>query len=65
MFRRPNLRFIAAVLVGTFVVAHAAFASFFGMPDADSATLVAILGNTIKTVAALNEQLGELRNVYT
>ena len=35
------------------------------MPDADSATLVAILSNAIKTVAALNEQLGELRKVYT
>jgi len=35
------------------------------MPDADSATLVAILSNAIKTVSALNEQLGELRKVYT
>ena len=65
MFRRPSVRFIAAVVLGIFAVTYAASASTLFMPDADSATLVAILGNAIKTVAALNEQLGELRRVYT
>ena len=65
MFRPPNLRFIATVVLGTFVLAYAASASTLFMPDADSATLVAILSNAIKTVSALNEQLGELRKVYT
>ena len=65
VFRRPNLRFIATVVLGTFVITYASSASTLFMPDADSATLVAILSNAIKTVSALNEQLGELRKVYT
>src|SRR5437588_4067666 len=65
VFRRPNLRFIATLVLGTFVLTYAASASTLFMPDADSATLVAILSNAIKTVSALNEQLGELRKVYT
>src|SRR2546427_6013480 len=65
VFRRPNLSFIATVVLGTLVITYASSASPLFMPDADSATLVAILSNAIKTVSALNEQLGELRKVYT
>lgn len=65
VLRRPKLRLIAVVVLGAFVVTYAASASTLFMPDGDTATLVAILGNAIKTVATLNEQLGELRKVYT
>lgn len=65
MFRRARLTAIIAMLVGSIVVAYAASASTLFMPDGDTATLVAILGNAMKTVAALNEQLGEIRKVYT
>lgn len=62
--RRPDLRIIAALTVGSLVVLYATSASAFLVPDADSATLVAILNNAIKTVATLNQQLGELQRVY-
>src|SRR5437868_5650613 len=53
VFRRPKLRFIATVVLGIFVITYAASASTLFMPDADSATLVAILSNAIKTVSAM------------
>ena len=65
MFRRPNLRVTAAIVLGAFAVTYAASASTLFMPDSDSATLVGILANAIKTVSTLNDQLGQLRNVYT
>lgn len=55
---------MATAVVGAIAVAYAASASTLFMPDSDSATLVAILGNAIKTVETLNAQLGEVRNVY-
>jgi hypothetical protein len=54
----------AAVVAGAVAVAYAASASTLFMPDSDSATLVAILGNAIKTLETLNAQLGAVRNVY-
>src|SRR3954451_3234759 len=55
---------MATAVVGAIAVAYAASASTLFMPDSDSATLVAILGNAIKTLETLNAQLGEVRNVY-
>ena len=64
MLRGRKVPLITAVVVGAIAVTYAASASTLFMPDSDSATLVAILANAIKTLETLNAQLGEVRNVY-
>src|SRR5690242_12200680 len=64
MLRGRKVGLTATVVIGGVAVAYAASASTLFMPDSDSATLVAILGNAIKTLETLNAELGEMRNVY-
>src|SRR5258708_5815446 len=62
---RSRIKVIATAVIGSAAVAYAATASTFFIPDSDSATLVTLLANSMKQLAALNEQIGEMRKTYT
>jgi len=62
---RSRIPVIATLAVGCFAVAYAATASTLFIPDGDSAALVTLVANSMKNLAALNEQLGEMRKTYT
>jgi len=63
--RRSRIPVTVTLAVGCFAVAYAATAATLFIPDSDSAALVTLVANSMKNLAALNEQLGEMRKTYT
>jgi len=55
---------IATVLLGALLIAYAARASFLGIPDGDSASLIQLLVTSMRQLNTLNDQLGTIRQTY-
>ena len=62
---KPRPSFAIACAVSVVGLTYAASASTLFVPDSDTATLAAIFSNGLQQLAALNQQLGQLRQSYT
>jgi hypothetical protein len=62
---KPNRSVVVACAVSAIGLTYAANASTLFIPDSDTATLAAIFSNGLQQLAALNQQLGQLRQSYT
>ena len=51
--------------LGAATVSYAASASFLGIPDEDSASLVQLLVTSMQQLNTLNQQLGTIRQTYS
>lgn len=65
MTTRSRKALVATVVAGTLTMTYAARASFLGIPDGDSASMIELLVTSMKQLNALNEQLGTMRKTYS
>lgn len=65
MNRKFRKSLIATILLGTITLSYAAKASFFFVPDGDTASLVQILVTSMQQLNTLNQQLGTVRQTYS
>src|SRR4051812_20499880 len=64
MKHRSRNPLIATVGLGALLIAYAARASFLGIPDGDSASLIQLLVTSMRQLNTLNDQLGTIRQTY-